>query len=153
MQSSAGTWTVYDPPMPIQCAVSHGKRLVVAIAKDKLLASDLVGFLFDLDREKAGAYRKIFDLSGVTSLLSDERIETFAEIIRERELSSPAGPLALVAGDPILARKAGLFAQKAQGLRPIRVFAEQHDARRWLDSLPGDAVDPGAVAGTPPDGF
>lgn len=126
--------------MPIQCSVSHGKRLVLAIAKDKLLASDLVGFLFDLDREKAGEYRKLFDISGVTSLLSDERIETFAEIVREREESAPAGPLALVAGSPALARKARLFAEKARGRRPIRVFAEQHDARRWLDSLPDDSA-------------
>jgi hypothetical protein len=128
--------------MPIQCSISHGKRLVLAIAKEKLLASDLVGFLFDLDRQKAGAYRKMFDISSVTSLLSDERVETFAEIIRERELSSPAGPLALVARGPVLARQARLFAAKAQGLRPIRVFAEQHEARRWLDSFPDDAAEP-----------
>jgi hypothetical protein len=128
--------------MPIHCTVSHGKRLVLAIAKDKLLASDLVGYLFDLDREKAGGYRKLFDLSGVTSLLSDERIETFAEIIRERELSAPGGPIALVAGNPVLARKARLFAEKAQGGRPVRVFAGQQDARRWLDSFPDDSVEP-----------
>ena len=127
--------------MPIQCTVSHGKRLVLAIAKDKLLASDLAGYLFDIDREKAGGYRKLFDISGVTSLLSDERIGTFAEIIRERELSAPGGPIALVARDPVLARKARLFAGKAQGHRPIRVFAEQHDARRWLDSFPDDPVE------------
>lgn len=127
--------------MPILCSVSHGKRLVLAVAKGKLLASDLVGFLFDLDREKAGEYRKLFDITGVTSLLTDERIETFAEIIRERELSSPAGPLALVAGNPVLARKARLFAGKAQGVRPIRVFAEQHDARRWLDGLADDTAE------------
>lgn len=134
-----GAGTVYDPAMPMQCSVSHGKRLVLAIAKDKLLASDLVGFLFDLDREKAGAYRKIVDITAVTSLLSDERIETFAEIIREREQSSPAGPLAIVAGYPVLARQARMFAAKAQGVRPIRVFAEQHEARQWLDGLPDDA--------------
>lgn len=127
--------------MPIQCSISHGKRLVVAIAKDKLLASDLVGFLFDLDREKAGAYRKMFDISSVTSLLSDERVETFAEIIREREQNSPAGPLALVARGPALVRQARMFAAKAQGRRAIRVFPEQHEARRWLDSLPDDLAE------------
>jgi hypothetical protein len=129
--------------MPIQCTISHGKRLVLAVAKDKLLASDLVGYLFDLDREKAGGYRQLFDLSAVTSLLSEERTEAFAEIVRERELSRPAGPLALVAADVGLARKAALFAAKAQGLRPIRVFAEQHEARRWLDSLPDDGCPAG----------
>lgn len=129
---------VYHPVMPIQCTVSHGKRLVLAVAKEKLLASDLVGYLFDLDREKAGGYRQLFDLSAVTSLLSDERTEAFAEIIREREQSRPAGPLALVAFDPVLAGKVRLFATKAQFRRPIRVFAEQHEARRWLDSLPDE---------------
>jgi len=121
--------------MPIQCTVSHGTRLVLAIAKGKLLASDLVGFLFDLDREKAQGYRKLFDITGVTSLLSDERVVTFAQIVRERELEAPAGALAIVAGNPVLARQAREFAEKAQALRPIRVFAEQHDARRWLDDL------------------
>ncbi len=133
--------------MPIQCTVSHGQRLVLAVAKDKLLASDLVGFLFDLDREKAGAYRKLFDMTGVTSSLSDERTETFAQIIREREQESPGGPLAIVVSDPALARKARLFAEKAQVLRPIRVFAEQHEARHWLDGQPDDAVAPQASAG------
>lgn len=111
---------------------------MLAVAKEKLLASDLVGYLFDLDREKAGGYRQLFDLSAVTSLLSDERTEAFAEIIRERELSRPAGPLALVAADPLLASKAQLFAAKAQVRRPIRVFTEQHEARRWLDNLPDE---------------
>jgi hypothetical protein len=138
---SAAARAVYDPAMPILCSVSHGKRPVLAVAKGKLLASDLVGFLFDLDREKAGGYRKLFDITGITSLLTDERIETFAEIIRERELGSPGGAIALVAGNPILARKARLFAEKAQGLRPIRVFAGQHDARHWLDRLADDAVE------------
>lgn len=127
-------------PMPIHCTVSHGNRLVLAIAKGKLLASDLVGFLLDLDREKAGPYRKLFDMTGVTSLLSDARVETFAEIIRERELGNPGGPLALVAKDPVLARQAKLFARNAQAARPVRVFAEQHDARHWLDSLPGGSA-------------
>lgn len=63
--------------MPIHCTVSHADRLVLAIARDKPRAGDLVGFLLDLDREKA------------------------------------------------------------QAARPIRVFAERHDARRWLDGLPG----------------
>jgi len=40
----------------------------------------------------------MFDIAGITSLLPDERIGTFAEIIREREESSRAGPLAIVAG-------------------------------------------------------
>jgi hypothetical protein len=128
--------------MPIQCTVSHGEHLVLAVAKDKLKASDLVGYLFDLDREKAAGYRKLFDLSGVTSVLSDERTEAFAEIIREREQSGLAGPLAIVAADPLLAGKARLFADRAQGRHPIRVFAGQHDARRWLDSLPDDAAKP-----------
>ena len=132
--------------MPIQCSISHGKRLVLAIATDKLLASDLVGFLFDLDREKAREYRKMFDITGVTSSLSDERIETFAEIIRERAQDSPSGPLAIVAGTPALARKARLFAEKAQGRRPIRVFTEQHDARHWLDSLPDDFAGQSALS-------
>lgn len=123
--------------MSIQCTVSHEERLVLAIARDKLRASDLVGFLLDLDREKAGEYRKLFDMTGVSSHLSDERIATFAQIVREREQANPGGPLALVAGTPELARKARLFAEKAQAVRPIRVFADPHDARRWLDSLSG----------------
>jgi hypothetical protein len=130
---------VYDFAMPIQCSVSHGTRLVLAIVEGKLLASDLVGYLFDLDREKAGEYRKVFDMTGITSHFSDERVVTFAEIVREREQSGPSGPLAIVAGDPVVARKARLFAEKAQHRRPIRVFAEQHEARRWLDGLSDDA--------------
>lgn len=127
--------------MTIDWTVSHGTRLVLAVAKGDLAPSVMLDFLAAIEREGAVAYRKIVDVTGMTTAFLPEQIRDFAQRVRERELNTPAGALAIVAGKGPLASQAHAFAEGAQLLRPIRVFAELHEARRWLDSLPAEAVE------------
>jgi hypothetical protein len=119
--------------------ISHPSRLVIAVAKGELDPQDMMEFLTRIDAANARPYRKMVDVTGVTALFSAEKIRRFARLIRRREDESEVGPIGVVAGSPNVHRQAVLFARQAQRNRPIKVFHEQHDARKWLD-----AVDAGA---------
>jgi hypothetical protein len=93
----------------------------------------------------AGAmpYAKIFELAADATLdFGDSdmmalgaRIQAYA-----KQGGEPMGPLAIVATSPTAYEQARLYATLAEARRPIRIFREQHLARKWLDeqSAPGD---------------
>jgi hypothetical protein len=119
--------------------ISHPNRLVIALAKGELEPQDMMEFVSRIDAANARPYRKMVDVTGVTALFSAEKIRRFAELIRRREDESEVGPIGVVAGSPDVHRQAVLFARQAQRYRPIRVFHEQHDARKWLDAIAVEA--------------
>jgi hypothetical protein len=121
--------------MPLSWSISHPSRLVIAIAKGDLEPEDMMDFVLSVDGASARSYRKMIDVTGVTARFSAEKIRRFAELIRRREDESEVGAIGVVAGSPDAHRQAVLFAKQAQRDRPIKVFHEQHDARKWLDTL------------------
>ena len=125
--------------------ISHPNRLVIAVAKGELDPQDMMEFVTRIDAANARPYRKMVDVTGVTALFSAEKIRRFAQLIRRREDESEVGPIGVVAGSPDAHRQAVLFAKHAQRYRPIRVFHEQHDARKWLDAVGAEANPPGSA--------
>ncbi len=115
--------------------ISHPIRLVIAVAKGEFDPQDVIEFVLRVDAANARPYRKMIDVTGVTTRFSADRIRRFARMIRQREEESEVGPIGVVAGSPDAHRQAILFAKHAQRHRPIKVFHEQHDARKWLDAL------------------
>jgi hypothetical protein len=134
--------------MPIEWTISHGTRLVLAMAKGELQPERIRDFLVAIDQAGARPYRKIIDITGLTTRFDVAAINSFAGVIREREAASAVGPVAIVASGGPAAEQARAFAGQAQLLRPIRVFAEQHEARQWLDRLPYESIDPRAIPAT-----
>jgi hypothetical protein len=125
--------------------ISHPSRLVIAVAKGELDPQDMMEFVNRVDAANARPYRKMVDVTGVTALFSADKIRRFARLIRQREDESEVGPIGVVAGSPDVHRQAVLFAKQAQRYRPIRVFHEQHDARKWLDAVDAEANPPGSA--------
>jgi hypothetical protein len=136
--------------MPIEWTISHGARLVLAVAKGELQPERIRDFLVAIDDAGARPYRKIIDITGLTTRFEAAAINSFAGIVREREAGSAVGPIAIVASGGSAAEQARAFAERAKLVRPIRVFAEQHEARQWLDRLPYETIDPRAVSGNAP---
>jgi hypothetical protein len=136
--------------MPIEWTISHGTRLVLAVARGELEPERVRDFLSAIDEAGARPYRKIIDITGLTTRFEAAAINTFAGLIREREVGSAVGPIAIVATGGPAAEQARAFTGQAQLLRPIRVFAEQHEARQWLDRQPHEAIDPRAISGNAP---
>ncbi len=125
--------------MSLSWCISHPSRLVIAVAKGELDPQDMMEFLVRIDAANARPYRKMIDVTGVTDLFSADKIRSFARLIRQREDESEVGPIGVVAGSPDAHRQAVLFAKQAQRFRPIKVFHEQHDARKWLDTIGAEA--------------
>ena len=138
--------------MPIEWTISHGSRLVIAVAKGEMRPEHMRDFLQAIDREGARPYAKMIDVKGLTTSFAPEQIGAFAAIVREREVDSVVGPIAIVVGTGTVAQQARAFSERGHLVRPIRVFAELHEARRWLDQHRGKAVDPRTmgVSPTPP---
>ena len=136
--------------MSIEWTISRGTRLVLAVVKGEMQPQRVHDFLVAVDQAGARPYRKIIDITGLATRFDAAAINSFAGIIREREAASAVGPIAIVASHGPAAEQARAFAERAQLVRPIRVFAEQHEARRWLDRLPYETIDPRAVSGTAP---
>jgi hypothetical protein len=123
--------------MPLSWCISHSSQLVIAVAKGELDPQDMIEFMQRVDGANARPYAKMVDVTGLTAKFTADKIRAFALAIRRREEESEVGPIAVVAGSPDTHRQAVLFAKQAQRLRPIKVFREQHDARRWLNAFAG----------------
>lgn len=134
----------YRRAMPIEWTISHGSRLVVAVAKGEMRPEHMRDFLQAIDQAGARPYGKMIDVKGLTTSFAPEQIGALAAIVREREVDSVVGPIAIVVGAGPVAQQARAFSERGHLIRPIRVFAELHEARRWLDRQHGSAVDPQA---------
>ncbi|UYN96708.1 MAG: hypothetical protein KIT25_07190 [Enhydrobacter sp.] len=123
--------------MPIHLTISHPTRLVVAIAKETLTLKDIELYLDEVVVKEAMGYRKIFDLSHAEVALGDNDIMQLGARISAYAVTARMGPLAIVAATPEAVARARLFTTLASAERPIKIFGELHEARRWLDSVPG----------------
>ncbi|SKA30924.1 hypothetical protein SAMN02745126_05051 [Enhydrobacter aerosaccus] len=121
--------------MPLHSTFSHPLRLVITVAKGDVLPREMLDYLGRLDASGARPYRKIFDVTALEMPITSEAIRNLASIVRAREAEGPVGPVAIVVGTDSAYRKAQLFVREATMKRPIKVFREQHQARKWLDSF------------------
>ena len=133
--------------MPLHWTVSHPQRLVIAIAKGDVQAQEVEKYLADIFAQGGGPYRKMFDVSQTQTVLDESVLKGFAETVRGHAAAGPIGPIAIVARSDEIFRQAGVFAEAATVDRPIKIFREQHEARRWLNAFAeeeqrvGDKVD------------
>jgi hypothetical protein len=121
--------------MPLQWTISHSRRLVIAIAKGEMRPGVVIDFLTQLDAEGARPYAKLFRIEQLVTVFTDESVLQLAGLVRDREGESIVGPIAIIVGDDATYEQACLFAEVAELVRPIKVFREWHEARRWIDFL------------------
>ncbi len=121
--------------MSLSWSISHPYRLVLVVAKGDFQPHEFVRLLEGIDTAKASSYRKIIDVTGLTTRFTADMIRSFASMVRQREDERNVGPIAIVARSSQSHSQATLFAKQARGSRLIHVFHEQHEARRWLDGF------------------
>ena len=123
--------------MPMQWTVSHPTRLIVAVARGDLGLADIEEYLDDVVGQDTLAYRKIFDMTHATPRLDDDALMALGARIRAYRALGEIGPLAIVATTQESYEQAHIFAALAEANRPIQIFHDLHEARRWLDGLSG----------------
>ena len=122
--------------MPVTWTISHPTRLVVAVAKDEIQASDVEDYLSALSVEGAMPYRQLFDITDVHKPLAPQDIRQIARKARAYARVGPVGPLAVVVASDLVLDRAKVFGDVSKTHGTLGVFRELHDARTWLDTLP-----------------
>lgn len=125
--------------MPVQWTISKPHRLVIAVARDDLRLEDVEQYLDGVALADVLPYRKIFDMTHATVMLSDTDMMALGARIRAYLQVSKLGPLAIVAVTERAYEQASLFQVLAEGDRPVRIFRELHQAREWLDAFGTDS--------------
>ena len=95
----------------------------------------MVDSLAALDTAAARPYGKLVFLERLVTTFSEDSVAALANLVRQREKESEVGPIAIVAPDDATFEQACQFAHIAELVRPIRVFREWHEGRRWIDAV------------------
>jgi hypothetical protein len=130
--------------MPLQWTISHPKRLVVAVAKGEMRPRTMVDFLTALDAAGARPYAKLVFLERLVTTFSEDSVVALANLVRQLEQESEVGPIAIIAQDDATFDQACQFTHVAELVRPIRVFREWHEGRRWIDTVAIDRANAAA---------
>jgi hypothetical protein len=121
--------------MPVQWTISQPHRLVIAVASDELRLEDVETYLDGITIANALSFRKIFDTSKATMMLTDADMMSIGARIQAYLKIDALGPLAIVAVTDRAYQQAKLFEVLAEGNRPVKIFRELHAARQWLDQV------------------
>jgi len=120
--------------MPIYVTVYHLDKTIVAKTEGDVTLADIEGYLEDIVKARAVPYRKIFDATRGTSVLTPQDTETLrAKLTAFTAKHDNVGPFAVVTGGNRDGRLANICRTASTADRPMRVFADIHSARRWLD--------------------
>lgn len=121
--------------MPIHVRISHHDRLVIAVCHGAITAEELLNAVRESIEQGALHYRKIIDVAAANSDADMERLKQLLVLARNSPQAAQRGPLAFVVdgkrGDTVRE----LAAVTEDGERPIRVFTNLHEARKWLDEV------------------
>lgn len=121
--------------MPVQWSISHPKRLVIAVAKGKITPEEIAEYFEGVTKSGAMGYGKLFEIADIESALTAENMAAFGEKVRRHRATGKVGPVAIIAELDRGYQQARLFANAAKADRPLAVFREWHEGRRWLDSM------------------
>ena len=120
--------------MPIYVTVYHLDKMIIGKTEGDVTLADIEGYLDDVVKARAVPYRKIFDASSGTSVLSPEDVVTLrnklAEFTQKRD---NVGPFAVVTGGNRQGRMADICQTITTANRPMRIFADIQAARQWLE--------------------
>ena len=120
--------------MPVHWTISHPSRLVMAVTKGCVSVSDIEQYFAGVTAEGAMAYAKIFEITHTPEALSDENLNALGQRVAFYAQHGQVGPVAIVAASDASYDKASVFAAAARISRPLMIFRELHDARRWIDT-------------------
>lgn len=124
--------------MPVHWTISHGNRLVVAVAKGEVGVSDIEQYFTGITLDGAMGYAKIFEITHTPHALTEENLKALGQRVVLYAENGQVGPVAIVAASDESYAQAEIFARAATASRPLQIFREMHVARRWLDQQGAD---------------
>jgi hypothetical protein len=133
--------------MAITWKVSHPERLIIAVGKVPVTAADILHCADEFAESGIGIYRKLFDLTHLSGVLSQADIQLLGRRMADRATGQQFGPIAIVVASDAIAGSARIFQAVAAADRQVQIFRDPYVARVWLDvTAPADQI-PKAAAG------
>ena len=120
--------------MPLQWAIDHAGRTVVATGADAVCLTDLKDYLEGMARSATLSYRKLLNLTHCSLALSKHDLVAFSEQVKALGPPGTVGPAALVVASDEAFRQMLFFETLTSARRPLKIFRETHDAQAWLAS-------------------
>ena len=109
--------------------------MVVAVAHGTITGQELMDAVRESVEQGALHYRKIIDVAAANTDADMERLKQLLMLARNSPQAAQRGPVAFVVdgkrGDTVRE----LAALNEEGERPIGVFTNLHEARKWLDEI------------------
>jgi len=129
--------------MAIIWTVSHPERLVVAVGRNEITATDILFCVDEMKKAGVISYRKIYDMTLIGRTMP--RVDLRAVGARMAAIADGHGfgPVAIVVASNGVAGSARHFEETSGARRPVQIFRSLYAARAWLDEIaPPDHVPP-----------
>ena len=110
--------------------------MIIGETEGEVTLKDLEGYFDAVTEARAVHYRKIFDSTNGTSVLSDDDVKILKARMTSFVEQGRVGPFAIVAGSQRNDRLTKICQTVASADRPMRVFRDIHSARLWLENQP-----------------
>ena len=127
--------------MPLQLAIDHGTRTVVATGSGILRVEDIQGYFYGLTPATL-SYGKLLNLSHCSLDLTAEELVALAQEFNVLGLSERLGPTAVVVRSEATYRQVSDFKAMTAMTRPLQIFDERDVAYAWLTTNPWDPSPP-----------
>lgn len=111
--------------------ISKANRIAVIVFHGQVTEEDIANMAQRFIDSEAWGYRKIVDVSIGEASMDAKAMQALVALLRASANDAARGPLAFVI-DPARGEFAKKFAEMTKDERPVGIFNNIHDARRWL---------------------
>jgi hypothetical protein len=117
--------------MPLQWAIDHGTRTVVATGSGVLCLGDIQEYFYDLAPATL-SYGKLLNLDKCSLCVTGAEVTALAEQVNGFRLRSRVGPAAVLVASAETHRQVSDFKAMTESTRPLEVFFTRDAAYTWL---------------------
>jgi hypothetical protein len=125
--------------MPIRYERDEARRRVTIAIQGPFHPADFLSVIERWRGEDVGDYGMLYDLRGMTG---EPTLADLRQFMSEAsKTTQPRGPLAILATDPGIYRRACTYATLSRGTLTVEVFRYLERAEEWLAAHAGDVND------------
>ena len=122
--------------MALYWTIDSRRRAIELVADGEVSMADAMAFFDAVEGAEALAYSKLLDGTRARPSMTPDDLLSIVVRIRALHALGTMGPLAVVATAEQAERIARLLGAAAVADRPMKVFEDVKQARRWLEAQP-----------------
>jgi hypothetical protein len=122
--------------MALYWTIDSRRRTVDVVADGEVSMTDAMAFFDAVEGANALAYSKLLDGTRLRAAMTSDDVLSIIVRVRGLHALGPMGALAIVATAEQAERVARLLGAAAVADRPMKVFDDVKQARRWIEAQP-----------------